>query len=610
MSSATVRAELTGIGGGEIALSRSFRSHQPLIDCFNALFARVLARDPNSPVAAYQTDLDTLLDAERIDPPGDSPAVELLLVNKGAESVQPEHNSEDYRRWEAYEIARRIQAMIDSGTPVYDGTGGTRPLRYEDVALLFQSTSNIVLYESVFKALGLPYVTIAGRGYYRREEVWDLLNLLKALYNPADNLSLASTLRSPLFSLSDDALLALRLLRDDEGHRLPLWEALRYADVVPPDEQALVAFAHGCLHELAALAGRVGIAELLREAIYQTGYLATLSGLPNGARRRGNVEKLIALAESSGKITLGAFEEYLSDLSAREVREGEAPMDVSGAMTLMSVHASKGLEYPLVVLVDTSWRRNFRGGGMVMQDAQYGLCCKVYDADEAAYKPGFSYAQAEHLAQLRDDAERRRLLYVAATRAKDYLLISGQINQKRDGTWSANGWLGLIVEALDLQSDLPESGVSDIERAWGTLRVQMAVEIPPPEATMLHEVWPSWEASPGLGEQAPPLLEPVQVDRTAAARHLSATQIADLGASRIERFYGERFRRQVLHDAPGQIGSVEARPGQARLIGDMVHEALRWWQPGEDTAALLELVESAAWERGMVDAEQHEAGGA
>src|SRR5690606_35474578 len=169
---------------------------------------------------------------------------------------------------------------------------------------------------------------------------------------PADNLALASVLRSPLFGLSDDALLALRLVEDADENRVPLWDALTQPLGVPSHELELVAFARDCLYDLAALAGRVTISELLREALDRTGYLATLTGLPDGARRRGNVEKLLAKAENSGKITLGAFEQYLSDLSAREVREGEAQMEPGNQVTLMTVHASKGLEFPVVVLVD------------------------------------------------------------------------------------------------------------------------------------------------------------------------------------------------------------------------------------------------------------------
>ena len=597
-----VRQTLSAVSGDEIALARSFRTHQPLVNTFNAVFDRILARDAASPVYEHEIDLGQPMDAQRLEAPSPDAALELLLVDT-TDVEFDQRGAENMRRWEAFALAQRLQEMVEAQTLIYDKeVGETRPVRYDDMALLFQSMSHVTLYEAVFKAQGLPFVTVAGRGYYSRQEVWDLLNLLKALYNPADNLSLASALRSPLFGLSDDALLALRLVRAEDGTRLLLWDALDQPAAVPDDEVDLVMFSRDCLYALATLAGRVTIAELLRETLNQTGYLATLTGLPDGARRRGNVEKLLTKAESSGKITLGAFEQYLSDLSAREVREGEAVIDVAGAVTLMTVHASKGLEYPVVALVDSSWRRGNTGSDVLMSDPDYGLGCKVYDLAQDKLVPTFSYRQADHLQRLRDEAERKRLLYVAATRAQDYLLVSGQVRQARNGAWSTAGWLGWWFEALALEE--VSDGIVDYD--WGPLRIHHHTQMPPEDVLLAGEkyqltAWDRLRAGEQLPANAvsPPLLAEVVVDPTAAARHLAVTQIADLGAQDIADFYGERFRRQVFQDAPVKITSVTQTRRLGRIIGEMVHEALRWWQPGQE--ALDDLLASYAWEQGVVD---------
>lgn len=614
----SVRHALTRIGGVEVALARSFRTHQPLVDGFNALFERILTRDESSPAYPHQTDLGQPMDAHRQQPPLDEPALELLLLDASPDNIDPDRRgSDNIRRWEAYEIAQRLHAMVSSEMPVYDrDLEGVRPIRYDDIAILFQSMRQVTLYEEVFKAQELPFVTVAGRGYYNRPEVWDLLNLLKALYNPADNLSLASVLRSPLFGLSDDALLWLRLVEDENGERPLLWDALALPDVVPADEIPLTTFARDCLYDLARLAGRVTISELLHEALNRTGYLATLTGLPDGPRRRGNVEKLLAKAESSGKITLGAFEQYLSDLSAREVREGEALMDVAGSVTLMTVHASKGLEYPVIVLADASWVRGSGDRDVIAFDPQLGMGCKVYSEDSNKMVATFSYRQASRLRRMQDEAERRRLLYVAATRAQDYLLVSGQLKQNKGG-WSVQGWLSWLLAALELD-DLDSVTDSLVDCGWGTIRARRMTHMPPEDAFIaggrrrkttwdqLHDGH-SFHAAPA----PPPLLDTIEVDRTAAARHLSVTQIADLGAIDVQPggpYYSERFRRQVFHDAPVRVSSavVETQPG--RLIGEMVHEALRWWQPENSPGDLQRLLRSYAWEHGIVDErEQQEA---
>ena len=272
----------------------------------------------------------------------------------------------------------------------------------------------------------IPYLTVAGRGYYDRQEVWDMLDLLRFLHNPADNLSLASALRSPLFAFSDDLLFSLRLLRDDAGDTLPLWAALKVAAERPEsdlrdDDRKALRFALDVLSDLRRLSGRITISELLRLALDRTNYLAILTGLPDGARRRGNIEKLGQLAEASGKITLGKFTQYLDDLTAREAREGEALLEAGNAVRLMTVHASKGLEFPLVVLADASWERGGGGAPLLLADPTHGLSCQVYDAATNEYLKGFAQRRNTKLQALREAAERKRLLYVAATRAQDYL---------------------------------------------------------------------------------------------------------------------------------------------------------------------------------------------
>ena len=182
-------------------------------------------------------------------------------------------------------------------------------IAFHDIAILFQSMSNVTIYEDVFKAQEIPFLTVAGRGYYDRQEVWDMLDLLRFLHNPADDLSLATVLRSPIFAFSDDLLFALRLIPDENDgavEPLPLWRALHVAAQSPVPgmidaDCILVKHALDTLSDLRRISGRVTISELLRRALAKTNYLAILTGLPDGDRRRGNIDKLLHLAEASGK---------------------------------------------------------------------------------------------------------------------------------------------------------------------------------------------------------------------------------------------------------------------------------------------------------------------
>ncbi len=622
-----VRDQIVVSDGLDCALSTSFRTHQPLMDCFNALFGQLLTRDGASPVSDYQVELGKPMSAFRDMPPYTDQAMaclSLLLIDtcqrdeqlqqvKGANKRILSIGSEAGRRREAYFIAHRIQSMIAERTPIFDrDINQTRPADFGDFTILFQSLTNVTPYEDVFKQFGVPYVTVAGRGFYDRQEIWDLLNLLNVVYNPADDLALASVLRSPLFSLSDDALFALRLLTDDEDQPIPLWAALQEPNLlIAADEQERLRHAWDILSYLRTIVGRITIPELLNEALERTGYLAILTGLPDGARRRGNLEKLLDQANASRHMTLGAFSQYLRDMSAAETHEGEAVVDAAGAVRLMTVHASKGLEFPVVILADTTWQRPKGREAMIVLDDIAGLACKVYDPNEShSFVPTWRYKQQVQRQQMREETERLRLLYVAATRAQDYLILSGQVREKTDQTWTAKGWMRQLFDLLDLSSALEPDMQTTLNYDWGQVQVTVHSHEPPAFASkMLDDGFKSLDFETHVPPQKPLLLNDVMVGLEAQGRHLSATQIADLGSAyqahepEDRAFYWERFRRQVFQDAPTIVEDVVYKPEQVtpRQIGNMVHEALQHWQLPAHDVSVRDMLRVYAWRQGITD---------
>ncbi|MDQ7037550.1 MAG: 3'-5' exonuclease [Anaerolineae bacterium] len=531
--------------GDEIPLSVSFRSHPGLIETFNRLFSQILTKNPASPVAKYEigfvdaTDAMTAFRQPLLDEVKEYyGSLELLLV-------QTEYtgglSADLLRQWEAYEIAQRLKKLKTEESPIFDKADENgdiyRAFDYGDAAILFQTTTHITIYEDVLKALNIPFVTVAGRGYYNRQEVWDMLNLLKALHSPTDNLSLAAALRSPMFGFSDEMLLALRRLRDESQDRrsiIPLWDALSVEDIPPLDAAQLerIRFARDILHELRDLAGRVTISELLRRSLSKTGYLAALTGLPGGARLRRNVEKLIDIAEASGKITLGAFSHYLDDLTAQEVREGEAVLDASGAVRLMTVHASKGLEFPIVVLVDASRRLRDMDNDVLLYDrATRRYVCKIYDADERKHIGSYAYRYAKMLKNLREEAEHKRLLYVAATRARDCLIVAGSIRITQKG-WSVSGWLKQVLAALDLEeSDNLHDGFTFDYSQHATIKLHLPQydESLPQKLRQDDSIF-DWKApAKNVQAQKPPRLQPIVIEPERLLGHLAATQLASIG---------------------------------------------------------------------------------
>ncbi|MCY4526040.1 MAG: UvrD-helicase domain-containing protein [Anaerolineaceae bacterium] len=563
--------EVRAGGGLQVSLSQSFRSHQPLLDVLNEIHCVALPKDRHEPMVS-----------ERRQAPGAQAALELLLMDYRAAELGAEEGRERLAR----ALARRLKGLAAEGCPTLDRESGEiRPLGYGDVALLFRTHNRMPEFEEAFRELELPYVTLGGRGFFGRQEVLDLLNLLRALRNTSDDLSLASVLRSPLFALSDEALLRLRMPVNSDGERAPLWDALqRPADLTGPDARQ-ARFAAECLREFALLAGRVTVADLLREALARTGYLATLGGLYDGARRRGNVEKLLDKAAARAWL-FTEFETLLRELSQREVREGDVAAGSEGAITLMTVHNSKGLEFPLVVLADAGKWRAPGDTGVLRREGDGNLVCKVFDMAQGSHRAPYAWRRIEAQGRQESLDERRRLLYVASTRAQDYLIVCAN----HDGKPGDEGWLAWLHEALQPERHSADATwrVGRGKVVWRDLSGSILETGPVADGPTGTHDKPELSLSEGAAP-ALPLLRPLPEKAPGLLYEINVTQLS------------EHFERSFLRGTGS--GSLPGDPEEQRILGDVMHDALRWWRPDSepDAAQLQRRLEGLIWARGVRD---------
>ncbi len=436
-----MRDEMTAAGGRDVPMSACFRTHERLIAFVNHLFPAVFTRE-----SRYDTPYE-VMSAHR-QPATEGAAVELHIITQGKDATKLK--AADLRTREAALVARRVREMVEREAAFVCGRDERpRPAQYGDFALLFQASTSFDVFEQALADANVPYVTIAGRGFYDRQEITDLTNLLAFLVSPNDSLSLAATLRSPMFALSDETLLRLRTL----PARRTLWRALCDAEVAHREaEREAVQTAREVLLKLRQQVGRLSAADLIIEALNETGYAATLMRLPHGERRVANVEKFIEQARALASITLAELVERIGQMQFREAREGEATVEESGAVRLMTVHKSKGLEFPVVWLVDTTYKgRSSRD--LVATHVDYGVALRIgadhLDTEDDKLRAA-SYAMLQQIEQQMDRAEKKRLLYVAATRARDHLIISGA-----PGAANAKGdhWLGRLLVSLDVDDE-------------------------------------------------------------------------------------------------------------------------------------------------------------
>ena len=554
-----------------IWLSESFRAHQRLGQAFNYLFERIMAVEGKR--APFEIEYDAMLAVR--------PSLERKTVIEIIQIPEDGIAEGERRAREAEEVARRLRALVlDEHFQVWDKkVNAYRDATWGDLALLFRATTHFSIYEDAFKLAHIPYVTFAGKGYYDRPEVRDLIQLLRALDNPTDDLAIATVLRSPLYVLSDETLYRLR--RNGQSFRETL-------DAIPADvqgdERARVEFAHGSLEELWKKVGRVPILDLLQVALERTGYPATLTALSDGERRRANVEKLLALARRTGLVRLSDLNAYLQDLTAQEVREGEAVIESEQAVRLMSIHRAKGLEFPIVIIPDASHAPR-KNSDLILTDRTEGIAVTVRDARGKTVKP-VAYQLLKLDTERREGAEEKRLLYVAATRAQDYLIVSG--SNKPDEKSS----LALIQSALDGQMDFE----------WGTIEtrepsIDFSTNFVSPEKTIENRV--EGDVTRESAVQLPRLNLPLPLPDVQNLGSFTPTGLQQLVENRSE------FARRVLEGAPDRIMPVtrtKSTHTPAFIIGEMAHRAIQQWRfPGQNPN-IEKILKGYAEEQGLTDA--------
>jgi ATP-dependent helicase/nuclease subunit A len=418
---------------GRLGLTVNFRSQPAILHFVNALFARHIEH--------YEP-----LEAE-LPQVTQGPCVELLWSRR-----EDRENVSEARSREADAIARRIAAMVAGEALVAEGEGDERkPRRVQpgDVVLLFRSMSNVAVYESALRQHGLEYYLVGGRAFFAQQEIYDLLNLLRALENPHDEVSLAGTLRSPFCCLSDEALFLLARHRDGP------WAGLQDEAIVgqlPDDQRAAAARAHRHLDRWHALKDRLPIARLLGEVFADSGYDAAMQFEHLGDRKLANLWKLQEMARAfdrSGLFGLAEFIGRLGEMVSRQPREEQAATQPESAdvVRLMTIHQAKGLEFPLVFVPDLAARTGGAHQSVALWDSRLGCVARPPADEEPPPFPDFAARLWKAREAVEEWHEDLRTLYVACTRARDYLVLSAS---RSDGFVPETAWMLALAERFDL----------------------------------------------------------------------------------------------------------------------------------------------------------------
>ena len=546
-----VQTDVVAAGGRHFDLDLTFRAHERLVSATNTLLAPVLG-ESDDPARPYEVPFAPLRAHRQA--PRDGIAPPFIEFHLGIGETAGEG-----RRAAADALAVRLRKLCQ-----------TEGAAWSDGALLFRASTAFPAYEDALEQAGIPFVTVAGRGFYNRPEVRDLLNALAAVADPTDDLALAGLLRSPAFGLTDVALYLLRW--GDGDARRGMWDALK-ADLSPLDEPdaARATFARETVARLHGLVGRVPVAQVLKALLDATFYRAALRLTPGGDRLRRNVDKLLADAHRSGLVSVAEFLEYVTALRDAAAREGEAPIEATGAVQLMTVHKAKGLEFPIVVIADAAHRGGRQAGTVIVEPAR-GVALNLQDRGKKAHPAHHRLAALRQAAM--EEAESKRLLYVAATRAREKLLISGHTKRKRDSSLTLAGWLAWLGAQVGLDKahlDAPPPASQPLPLTWPDGNLTCTIH--PPQAAPL---------SPEQAELAA-VLESGERPTMVAAEESDTPFTPDL----LEPFYvplsddaDEKTRRRE-QEPPARVWRVVPRGRQRALswvVGQLTHVALAHWR--------------------------------
>ena len=495
----------------------NFRCAPGIIGWVNRVFEPLMKHDADLPISPQYV----ALDVGRAEVPPDAGVVLLRPDDTGSFE-----KADDARLAEMAAVARHIARAHADGLLVHDkDRGRMRPLQWRDVAILSRRKAEFAGLEAALRRENVPYRVEGGKVFFQRPEVTAVVNALAALEDPDDSLALAGFLAGDLVGVSDEALLLHRLTRAD-GRLSYLGKVETAQGDLGPLLLALAA-----LHENR---NRVGCLATVRGLLDRFGLLPTAAALARGEVAVANLHKVLdaARAADSGALSFGEFAREWSQALAEGRDEGDFAVteDADDVVRVMTIHKAKGLDWPMVVLLDLGAKSEAPGGPepvlfrrLLPKEKRLGIAL-------AADQTTFNYADLAAEEKAFEEAERVRQLYVATTRARDHLVVplfgkvAWKIDKKTGEVIEPNkqrGYFKFLVESGVIDNALQptdEAGArvqevavaelpTDVMR-WRLPREIAAYQPSPDEQTAIDACLAARDTAPPLPSTAPMFASP------------------------------------------------------------------------------------------------------
>ena len=428
--------------GQRIILQENFRSRSDVVDFVNLIFMQIMDRRVGEMAYDEQAELVT---GYQDFPDSDSFHTEILIYTQESdeeaslEEDKLQYYLSDVRKAEILLAAQKIKDLVAGGFEIYDKKlKSNRPISYRDIVLLTRKKASNFDIQSIFAEYGIETIIPKTENYFQTTEVSIMMSVLNIIDNPRQDIALAAVLRSPVLHLDENDLAQIRIHNQTSDYYGAFMsfvhsQAAQVAD--PGLHEKLVSF-NEQLNRWREASKRLSISELIWKIYNESGFMDYAGGMPNGKQRKANLHALYKHAldfEEMNQMGLYSFIRFIERMQERDddLSEPLALADDQEAVQVMTVHNSKGLEFPVVILLGLSGQINRQDYTKdVIIDKNYGLASKYINPVQRIKADTLQSAALESEIKRRSYSEEMRVLYVAFTRAEQKLILIGNTDKK------------------------------------------------------------------------------------------------------------------------------------------------------------------------------------
>ena len=518
-----------------IILDENYRSLNTVLEFINSLFEKLmgskydsLSPSPNN-ISNNKVDVE-ILEKEDLEIPED--------ISKG-----------DYSKiYESRLVAKRIKSLVQEEN-----------YSYGDIVLLFRSSTDDYLYEEALREYGIPYYNLGGKGFYRQQEIVDIINALKGISNRYDTISLVGTLRSPMFGVSDKTIYWLLKQKNDN-----LLDTLN-SDIKNIDdaERGKLKKAYNILKILSIKKDMIGVYEIMKELIDKTYYIESTMLKFGNRQAIANIYKLLEIARgfnSGENNTIEDFIDYIEELNTKDVDESQAKIEGENgnSVKLMTIHKSKGLQFKVVIIPQMA-KSFMNENSSILFHKKLGIGIKGGEISPI-------YDEISKELKEKENEENKRILYVAMTRAEEKLIIGNQGSEKGFKSFIKDFLQSLNYDILS-DIDVEEESFETIKKIDSSLKTTVPFD-----------------------EKQFPLIQELGGLNHKTFKYYSITQFLNFKECK-RKFYMTYYKNlpvsQPLYEDNEDITGSSLN---GAIRGEIVHKFCEIYRTGEDKKVLLDKI--------------------